>query len=173
MQHRIALSLALLAALALPGSAFAGSAVAAAALRGANEVPSIVSDASGRFTATVTASEIKYKLTFSGLTGSTLFAHIHVGEKHTNGGVSVFLCNNTPTGPAPQPCPHGEGTIAGTITSADVIGPAGQGVDPAEFQALLDAIAEGATYANVHTSQFPTGEIRGQLLQIGKVAAAD
>ncbi len=173
MQHRISVSLALLAALALPVRAFAGAAVAAAALNGANEVPSVVTGASGKFTATITATEIKYKLSFSGLTGTTFVAHIHVGERHTLGGVSVFLCNNTPAGPAPQPCPHGSGTITGTITSADVIGPAGQGVDPAEFTALLDAIGDGATYVNIHTSAFATGEIRGQLLQIGKVASAD
>jgi hypothetical protein len=173
MQHRLTVSLALLAALALPGRAFAGAAVAAAALSGSNEVPSVVTGASGKFTATISANEIKYKLTLSGLTGSTLVAHIHVGERHTLGGVSVFLCNNTPAGPAPQPCPHGSGTLTGTITSADVIGPAGQGVDPAEFAALLDAIGDGATYANVHTSAFTGGEIRGQLRQIGKVASAD
>jgi len=173
MLHRIALSLALLAAAALPGRAFAGTALAAATLKGVNEVPSIITDASGRFTATITATEIKYKLTFSGLTGDTLFAHIHIGERHTIGNVSVFLCNNTTLGPASQPCPHGSGTVTGTLTAADVIGPAGQGVDPAEFSALLDAIAEGATYANVHTSAFQTGEIRGQILQIGKVASAD
>jgi hypothetical protein len=171
MPNRLALSLALLAGFALPGSAFAGTAVAVADLRGTNEVPSIITGASGKFAATVTDTAIKYKFTFSGLTGDSLFAHIHVGERHTNGGVTVFLCNNTQTGPMPNLCPHGSGTIEGTITSADVIGPAGQGVDAAEFTALLDAIKAGATYANIHTSVFPTGEIRGQLLQIGKVSS--
>lgn len=173
MRNRLALSLALLAALALPGSALAGNAIATALLSGTNEVPSIITGASGRFTATISATEIKYKFTFSGLTGDSLFAHIHVGERHTNGGVTVFLCNNTPTGPAPQPCPHGAGTITGTITSADVIGPAGQGVDAAEFAAVLQAIADGATYANIHTTIFPTGEIRGQLLQLGRVKSSN
>jgi hypothetical protein len=170
MQHRLAIALALAAGLAAPNAALAGhAAVANASLRGVNEVPSIITDASGRFSATITPTEIKYKLSFSGLTGATLFAHIHIGERHTNGGVTIFLCNNTPTGPTSQPCPHGEGTVEGTVTAADVIGPAGQGVDAAEFAAVLQAIADGATYANVHTDVFPTGEIRGQLLQIRKV----
>jgi hypothetical protein len=169
MQNRLVVSLAFLAAFALAGRALAGTAVAIADMKGTNEVPSIITGASGKFTATITANQIKYKFSFSGLTGDSLFAHIHVGERHTNGEVTVFLCNNTATGPAPQPCPHGSGTIAGTITSADVIGPAGQGVDAAEFAAVLAAIQAGATYANIHTSVFPTGEIRGQLLQIGRV----
>ena len=76
-------------------------------------------------------------------------------------------------GPAPRPCPNGSGTVTGTFSAADVIGPAGQGVDPAEFAALLQAIADGASYANVHTTVFPTGEIRGQLLQIGSTPSGE
>ena len=171
MRIRIGLSAAL-AALAVPALAVSATvvipkAVALAKLRGVNEVPSIITDASGDFSAKIFADHVDFKLNFSGLTGDTLFSHIHAGQQHTNGGVMVFLCNNTATGPAPRPCPNGSGTVTGTFSAADVIGPAGQGVDPQEFAALLQAIAEGASYANVHTTVFPTGEIRGQLVQIG------
>jgi len=142
-------------------------AVALAKLRGVNEVPSVITDASGDFTAKIFADHVDFKLSFSGLTGDTLFAHIHVGQQHTLGGVSVFLCTNVAGTPPVQPCPHGSGTITGTFSAADVIGPTGQGVDAQEFAALLTAIAEGATYTNVHTTAFPTGEIRGQNVQIG------
>jgi CHRD domain-containing protein len=174
MRNRI-LSLAVAAAVSFPAAAFADAigALATATLKSVSEVPSVISPASARFTATVTATQIKYKLQFSGLTGDTFVSHIHVGQQHTNGNVSVFLCNNTPSGPAPQPCPNGSGTITGTITAADVTGPAGQGVDPQEFQALLDAIAQGAAYVNIHTSAFPNGETRGQIIQLGIVRAAD
>jgi hypothetical protein len=53
--------------------------------------------------------------------------------------------------------------VSGTITSADVIGPAGQGIAPGEFDELVRALREGATYANVHTTLYPGGEIRGQI----------
>jgi hypothetical protein len=47
----------------------------------------------------------------------------------------------------------------GTITAADLVGPlAGQ-----PLSALVDAMEAGETYVNVHTSQFPAGEIRGQI----------
>jgi hypothetical protein len=174
MRISLSVTLALVAAFALPGSALSGSGktpkvpMATASLKGINEVPSIITNASGSFSATIAADHVDFTLTFSGLTGDTLFAHIHAGQRHTLGGVMVFLCNNTTTGPAPQPCPHGAGTVTGTFSAADVIGPAGQGVDPAEFAALLQAIASGASYANVHTSVFQTGEIRGQLHQFNK-----
>ena len=81
-----------------------------------------------------------------------------------NGGISVFLCSNLGNGPAgTQACPPAPATISGTITPADVIGPAEQGIDPMEFDELVGAIRAGVAYANVHSTTFPTGEIRGQL----------
>jgi hypothetical protein len=178
MRIRSGVSIAVVAAFALPALAIGAivslpKAVAVAKLKGVNEVPSIITNASGDFTAKIFADHVDFKLSFSGLTGDTLFAHIHVGQQHTLGGVSVFLCNNTTTGPAPRPCPNGSGTVTGTFSAADVIGPTGQGVDAQEFAALLQAIADGATYANVHTTAFGTGEIRGQLLQIGQTPTGE
>jgi len=159
-------AIALLAGLWLPASAFA-DAVAVAAMKSENEVPSVISDATAKFTATIQANQIKYRLQFKGLTGDTLFAHIHVGQFFANGGVAVFLCNNTTVGPVPQPCPQSAGTITGTITAADVIGPAGQGVSAGEFADLLRAIGDGVSYVNIHTTPFGNGEVRGQIIQIG------
>lgn len=179
MRNRVALGLSLVAALALPALAIGTTvvrpkAVAAAKLKGVNEVPSIITNASGDFSAKIFADHVDFTLSYSGLTGDTLFSHIHVGQQHTNGNVMVFLCNNiTAAGPTPRPCPHGSGTVTGTFSAADVIGPAGQGVDPGEFTAFLQALAQGASYANVHTSAFGTGEIRGQILQIGSVLSGE
>jgi hypothetical protein len=136
-------------------------------LRGFNEVPSIVTGAFGRFKADLRArtGEIHWELSYDRLEGAVTQAHIHVGERHTNGGVSAFLCANPPITPPPgtQPCPPPPARISGTITAADVIGPAGQGVAAGEFDDLVRALKAGAAYANVHTSTFPGGEIRGQL----------
>jgi CHRD domain len=84
--------------------------------------------------------------------------------KQRNGGVSVFLCSNAPAPPVPTPlCPATGGSVSGTLAAADVIGPAGQGIEPGEIDELIDAIGAGATYVNVHTNDFPGGEIRGQI----------
>ena len=38
-----------------------------------------------------------------------------------------------------------------------------QGLDLHDFATFLNAIRTGDTYANLHTTRFPAGEIRGQL----------
>ena len=53
--------------------------------------------------------------------------------------------------------------MSGTITPAQVIGPADQGIAPGEFAELVRALRAGAAYANVHTTTNAGGEIRGQI----------
>ena len=43
------------------------------------------------------------------------------------------------------------------------MGPAAQGIAPGEFDELVDAIRAGVSYANVHSTTYPMGEIRAQL----------
>jgi CHRD domain len=135
-------------------------------LTGFEEVPAVSTDASGKFSARVRASsgEIHYELSYAHLTGAVQQAHIHLGQRAVNGGISVFLCSNLGNGPpGTQACPAAPATITGTIRPADVVGPAVQGIDPGEFDELVRAIRAGVTYANVHSETFPGGEIRGQL----------
>jgi hypothetical protein len=135
-------------------------------LSGFEEVPAVSTDAGGKFKARLrsSAEEIKYELSYSGTTGAVLQAHIHLGQRDVNGGVSAFLCSNLGNGPVgTQPCPPAPAKITGTIRPADVVGPDVQGIDPGEFDELVRAIRAGVTYANVHTDAFPGGEIRGQL----------
>lgn len=135
-------------------------------LTGFQEVPAVSTDAGGKFRARLRSSheEIQYELSYSHLTGAVQQAHIHLGQRAVNGGISVFLCSNLGNGPVgTQACPPAPATIKGTLRPADVIGPAVQGIDPGEFDELVRAIRAGVTYANVHTETFPGGEIRGQL----------
>jgi hypothetical protein len=133
------------------------------------EVPAISSAASGSFRAFINdkAGTIAYELSYSGLTSDVQQAHIHVGQLSVNGAVSVFLCQTAaspdPTGLAPQ-CPQ-SGTVTGILQSGNMIGGpiVGQGVEPGEFDELVAAIRTGVAYANVHSSTFPGGEVRGQL----------
>jgi len=99
-------------------------------------------------------------------------SHIHVGQLGVNGSVVIFLCQTTtnpdPTGLAPE-CPQ-EGTVTGTITTANVIAGsmAPQQLAAGDLAAVSAAIRAGAAYANVHTNISPGGEIRGQIRTIAK-----
>ncbi len=135
---------------------------ARAKLIGYNEVPSVSTVAKGHFRARIDRDDrtIEYELSYEGIEGGTAMAgHIHLGQRHTNGGVSAFLCGG---GDKPA-CPSPGGTVKGTIDAADVIGPAGQGIAAGQIDELVRAIRAGATYANVHSTAFPGGEIRGQV----------
>jgi hypothetical protein len=134
-------------------------------LRGVSEAPSISTRANGRFEAELTedGSSINYTLRYSGLESAVTQAHIHFSQAATNGEIIVFLCTNLADGPAgTQACPP-EGEISGSITAANVLGSAVQGLDPGAFDQLLQAMLERATYANVHTEVHGAGEIRGQI----------
>jgi hypothetical protein len=115
----------------------------------------------GKFKAKVRSQQIQYELRYDDLEGGAiLFAHIHFGQRHTNGGISAFLCGGGGKPACPQTQPA---TVTGTIVPSDVIGPEAQGIAPGQFDELVRAMRAGATYANVHTTQFPNGEIRGQI----------
>jgi hypothetical protein len=104
--------------------------------------------------------EISYTLTYSDLEGGVVTqAHIHFGQRSVSGGVIAFLCGGS-TKPA---CPASPATVTGTITAADVIGPNGQGIEAGSFDEAVRAIRAGMVYANVHTTRWPSGEIRGQV----------
>jgi len=53
--------------------------------------------------------------------------------------------------------------VSGTITAGNVQAIASQNVNAGDFDALEDALTTNTAYANVHTSNFPAGEIRGQV----------
>lgn len=148
-----------------------------AELKGINEVGGTIGAvstvASGSFRATLSedGTTISYRLRYADLEADITQAHIHVGQFHTAGGISVWLCK-TDLLPGPTPdltplCPGARsGSVEGTLTMLNVIGPTAQGLDPAEvsrFAELARLIRSGVTYANVHSSKFPGGEIRGQI----------
>jgi hypothetical protein len=166
---KLAMGLAVLAALVVTVSAAVaggGREALQARLSGFEEVPVVSTGARGEFDARlhVTSREISYELSYADLEGDVLQAHIHLGQRGVNGGVSAFLCSNLGNAPAGTPaCPPSPVTVTGTIGPGQVVGPAAQGIAPGEFDELARAILAGVTYANVHSSKFPDGEIRGQI----------
>jgi hypothetical protein len=112
------------------------------------------------------AGTITFKVKYSGLTSAVTQAHIHFGKEHVAGGIMVFLCSNLPNPPVgTKPCPTPSGKVTGTITSASVLAIPTQNVAVGDFSALVAALVSNTAYANIHTVNFPSGEIRGQILK--------
>jgi len=171
-RNRLTVLVGAVAVLVLVGASFAvandhGSktGVMGERLIGYNEVPPISTTAKGSFTGRIdpVAKTLTYTLTYSGLSSNALFAHIHFGQKGVAGGISAFLCG----GGGKPACPATAGTVTGTIAAADVLttmaGTVNQGIAAGEFDEFVRAIKAHATYANVHSTSFPGGEIRAQL----------
>jgi hypothetical protein len=140
-----------------------------ARLRGHEEVPSIVSGGQGFFSGTLddTGTTLTYTVVYFGLESNVTQSHIHIGQTSVNGGIVLFFCTNLtpPTGvPVPPPCPNAPGvnTVTGTLTAANVIAIA-QDVGSGDFLKVINAMRAGAAYANIHTTTFTGGEIRGQI----------
>ena len=113
-----------------------------AQLNGAQEVPPSSSSGTGSFTGTYWPSTraLDYNLTYSNLTGPATAAHLHgPAVPGQNAGVVVPF----PVTATPMPAPING---SATLTNAQA----------------ADLLA-GRWYANIHTQQFPNGEIRGQV----------
>ena len=137
-----------------------------AELKGFEEIPTLSTPGTGEFRAAISNDEtaVEFKLEYDGTEGTVTQAHIHLGARAFSGGIMVYLCSNLPSPPpGTQACPVPSGTVTGTFRAADIIGPAGQGISAGEFDEVLRALRAGATYANVHTTTRPAGEIRGQI----------
>lgn len=126
---------------------------------GAAEVPANDSRAQGVALLRLSAdgSALHYRLIVANIE-NVLMAHIHLAPAGANGAVVAWLY---PSAPPPSLIPgRTQGTLAeGTITAASLVGP----LAGASLADLVAAIESGGAYVNVHTSQFPGGEIRGQL----------
>ena len=157
----LAIPFVLVIALGVSALANGQSSSFGARLRGYDEVPAINSAGTGQFTASINSSgtEITYKLTYSGLSSSAVAAHIHLGQRGVAGGVVAFLCGGG-TKPA---CPSSGGTVSGSIVASDIQALSAQGIAAGDLASLLRAMRAGVTYVNVHSTNFPGGEIRGQV----------
>ena len=128
-------------------------------LSGGEEVPPNESKATGQaiFQISEDGMALSYTLIVANIENVTQ-AHIHLAPAGVNGGVVAWLY---PGGPPAKLIPgRTDGVLAeGVITKASLVGSlAGK-----ELSVLIEAMQAGNTYVNVHTSQVPGGEVRGQL----------
>lgn len=86
-------------------------------------------------------------------------AHIHLGEEGEDGPVVAWLYPEE--GQEPELIEgRFDGTLAeGTLTVDDLVGP----LEGADEEEIITALLEEGGYVNVHTEEYPTGEIRGQI----------
>jgi hypothetical protein len=128
-------------------------------LSGDQEVPAANTLARGTaiFHLSSDGSYISYKLIVANIENVTQ-SHIHLAPAGANGGVVAWLY---PGGPPAQLIPgRTDGILAqGVITEANLVG-ALAGMTLADLIAHMES---GNAYVNVHTSQYPGGEIRGQI----------
>jgi len=162
----VALALVVSAGLELRASADHREITLRASLNGLNEVPPTTSPATATLRATMdeAAKKITFTLQYRNMMSNPTAAHIHFAQTKVNGGVMVFFCG----GGGKPACPATtSGTVTGTISTADVVGPAEQGIAPGDFAGVVYAIRTGNSYANIHSGKFPNGELRGQISASG------
>src|SRR5262245_40059508 len=136
----------------------------AATLGGAEEttatpgVLGLLTGAVGTATVSVDATNQEIAVTlalFNFATGTTA-GHIHVGPRGVAGPVVINF-------PIPT-------WVTGDLPLVFRVGPAAFVARPEiginTFQDAIQAIVGGGAYVNVHTSQYPAGEIRGQLVVV-------
>ena len=166
--HRHGSSLGLVAVLVLGLSsagcndATEGKEIFQADLAGSNEVPARDTGATGACGFVVSGNRVDFSIATRDLSAPVVGAHIHIGPAGANGPVRVpfigpnLAGTNTVT---PFNAPQNGILIENSFGPSDVTG--GLSLDD-----VLNAMRSGNAYCNVHTTNFPGGEIRGQIRSI-------
>jgi LPXTG-motif cell wall-anchored protein len=160
MKKRMVLPLA--SVLAVAG--FAGSVFAAghdgqefmAEMTPDQEPMEVESSATGD--ATVKFSEdgmsMEFTVNANGL-DNTVAGHFHSGPPGVNGPVEIPFLDNA------EPTDYDGEVVTGTVTEADLAG-------DMSWDDFTAAMAAGDIYVNLHTEQYPDGELRGQVMMAGE-----
>ena len=161
--HRHGLSLGLVLVLgflsAACNDATEGKEFFQADLNGGNEVPARDTGATGVCGFVVTGDRVDFSITTTGLSSGVVGAHIHLAPAGSNGPVRVPFINPNLAGTntrTPVAAPNQGILMENSFGSSDVTG--GLTLDD-----ILSAMRSGDAYCNIHTVNFPGGEIRGQI----------
>jgi len=152
-----------------PAAAHATVSTYTAVLNGASEAPPNGSPGTG--TATVifddTAFTMEVIASFQGLVAGTTASHIHCCTSAPGTG-TAGVATTTPTFPLfPLGVTSGSYDMVFNLLLASSYNPAfvtqEGGTVPQAEMALVNGLAAGTTYFNIHSTTFPGGEIRGFL----------
>lgn len=136
--------------------------------RGTDESPPNNSPGTGTTTITIDYDLITMRVqsTFSGLTGNTTAAHIHVrpNAQTANGGVATQTPSfvGFPLGVTSGTYDHTFDMALASSYNASFV--TANGSVSGAFNALTNAMRAGLTYNNIHTSTFAGGEVRANLV---------
>lgn len=140
----------LVTVLATASVAYADELKFEAELSGAEEVPPVMTEGVGEAKFESDGTSVEFELKWDDLTAPAFAGHIHCGVRGMNGPVGVTL-------------------FAGAMDTEGEVQGAFAGPDPGnacgwdDLADVFGAMATGAAYVNVHTTQHPGGEIRGQV----------
>ncbi len=142
MRNRYALASAVALLLALAPAAHATTGFSAT-ITGGQEVPPSGSPGFGNasFVLDNSQTNLSYSVTFCYLVGGLTASHIHQAPPGTNGPIIV-----------PLNIGAASGLMCGSFSGVATVTPA-----------IVTAMLNGQTYINLHSLQFPGGEIRGQI----------
>jgi hypothetical protein len=151
----------------------------AATLSGAAEIPSNNSPGAGQATVVLdpTANTLHVQVSFSGLTSGTTASHIHCCVPAAPPALpgNLLVATTTPTFPDfPLGATSGTYDHILDLTLSSSYNPAfvtAEGGVPQAEAALIAALESGANYLNIHTTNFPGGEIRGALVPVPEPAS--
>jgi hypothetical protein len=125
-------------------------------LEGEFENPQVETTASGMAVFKVEQDSIWYLINITGIDKVTA-SHIHDGAFGENGPilVSLYRTNDNSTG-----------NINGTLTQGNITGQTleGQAGASEQLSDIASGMKNGTTYVDVHTIDYPAGELRGQIM---------
>jgi hypothetical protein len=125
-----------------------------AKLSGANEVPAVISNATGiaKFNFSNDGSAASFHVNVADI-ADVKFAHIHFAKAGVNGGVIFALRMDKVVGP-----------VSGIYAKGDIMPSNFSGqLKGGDLFILREAFRTGNAYVNVHSDKFPSGELRGQI----------
>jgi Cu/Zn superoxide dismutase len=115
------------------------------------QTPAVVSDGEGEAELVLRRDRVRFKVEWENLSANVVAGHIHCAAVGVNGPVGVTLVHEPPLDP--------DDRIRGSFTGPD----AGTPCPWTDFDDVLAALVTGDAYVNIHTTNFPGGEIRGQV----------
>ena len=162
-------------------------------LVGESEVPPIFSESYGSALVVGNDSGVKYQINVTSLDKVT-GAYLYKGDSTENGQVLLTLLNSTePSGvidgklvegtidsssiSAPlanltinvtlaDPFPSNLTNATSAVPTGNLTNATSAFAPPSKLEALIDLMNQNMTYINIHTSDFPEGELRGTLTSI-------